>query len=693
MQSTIVKAMLLLASELDEANIFYYLEDSPKMSDTDYDSKFRELLNLEKAHPELIQPNTPTRKVGGKIISGHEKVRHTIPMLSLANVFDLEDIKVFIRTVVVYERKTNFYIDQKMDGIATELTYELGILTDAVTRGDGKEGERVLHNAETIITIPKSISGLMNVPLFKIRGEVVMPIAAFIRFNELAALKGNKTFVNPRNAAAGAMRRLDSSLCGKCNLAFYAYGSPTINGSFSSHEDVMLYMSELGFLIPEYTVVDDSCEYAIMESLDEFEKNRNTSGYDIDGAVIKVNNLSLQDEMGLKTTEPAWACSYKFKAQEVTSVITDVVYQVGRTGKITPVVKVEPVFVCGVTVSSITCSNLSELLNKGVKIGATCFITRRGDVIPALESVVVDEDIPPLDIPERCPCCNSLLKIVSSKTSMSQFCVNDNCKDRRISTLTYLAGRKVLYIKGLGESVSRGLIEGDLIQQPSDIFKLTVDQLVTHGVTGEANAVKLIDEIGKLKASLTLEKVLILLCIPGVSSTNASMLSNWADGDISKFFKSTYSDFLTIDGAGEVLSNALVDKFATEGDEFLSELYCSPERYLVPEIKKKDTLKGIRIIFTGSFNTIKRSDEEKLIKAHGGVIPSTFNKETWLVKGTGGGGKIAKAEAAGSVILDEDTYLSIKAEQFNWVKFVNHEIEEAELMEEKKSPDDIIIHV
>lgn len=649
-----------LITLLDKANVAYYVYDNPFMSDSDYDLKFKELKELEEQNPELVQEDSPTRKVGGLHVNELVKVEHKTKMLSLDNAFDEDDIAGFYDRVKAIVISPFFYLDEKMDGLAIELVYKHGKLVQAITRGDGSIGEDVTHTIKTIrIGLPNHVIDLEDVEYFRIRGEVVIPKTALKFYNAVALETGGKTYANPRNAAAGVVRKHDSSKASKIALAFYAYGVSTIPGTVKSHEQLMTLLSTWGFFIPKFRTAEDPFE--ILEAIKEFEKERPDSRYDIDGVVIKVDSLTHQNTLGNGTTGPKWAVSYKFVAEVVVTTLNDIVYQVGRTGVITPVANLEPVSVGGVMVSNATLSNPAQMMKKGVKIGARCFIQRAGDVIPEITKFIEDEkynSLPYATFPNQCPSCGHTL---THKGQTDMYCENTtDCIDQIVNTLHHVASRDCLYIKGLGKSIIRKLVVSGLVKDLTDLPTLTVDKLVSNDIVGEKVAHKLVSTIAEVFKSIPLAKAIQSLCINGIGKTVSEKCAI-AYGTLANFIDQNSMAISDLPGIGVEIENELLKERSSKRVKHLLAFYFLNRDIIKPPVKlDRLPLEGKRLVFTGSFSTFKRQDEITLAKLLGASVTNTVTKDTILVAGEKAGSKLEKAKAVDAVIIDEDQYLEMK---------------------------------
>lgn len=473
-----------LRAELDDANYRYYVLDEPTLSDADYDRKFQRLKVLEDDNPELVSPDSPTQRVGAAPADGFPEVAHAIPMLSLDNAFSRDDIQAFAERVA--ERLENeadaieFSCEPKLDGAAVSLVYEQGVLVSGATRGDGRTGEGITSNLRTLRSVPLKLMG-ENVPeLLEVRGEVIMRHAGFEALNERAREEGSKVFANPRNAAAGSLRQLDPRITAKRPLEFHAYQAARLEPDLSdtTHSALMSRLSTLGFRTSAERVTMSGPK-AVADYCEQLGEKRDQLGYDIDGVVIKVNDLRHQRELGFVARAPRWAVAFKFPAQEEVTTLNEVEFQVGRTGAITPVARLEPVTVAGVTVSNATLHNADEITRLGVMIGDTVAIRRAGDVIPQVVRVDTDKrpaDARPIIFPDRCPVCGSEIERIADE-AVARCSGGLYCAAQRKEALKHFASRKALDVDGLGEKLIEQLVDLDWVKTPADLFHLTIEQL------------------------------------------------------------------------------------------------------------------------------------------------------------------------------------------------------------------------
>lgn len=650
--------MLALADKLDKAAERYYVYDDPVLTDQEYDILFRELKALEEANPNVFIASSPTKRVGGKPVVGLVSVTHVKPMLSLDNVFNEDDVEDFVATVDAYGNRPMFYLDQKMDGLAVELTYTNGKLTEAVTRGDGEVGESILHSVSVIKSVPLILHGKLHTELFRVRGEIVMPKASFRKFNELAVKEGTKLLVNARNAAAGACRQLDPKKTAKRNLAFFAYSvTEGLVGKFKYHSDQILALEKMGFLIPNFELAEDP--HQIMEFLKKFLDNRDATKYDVDGVVIKVDDLNKQGLMGNRSNSPRWCCSYKFPAEQVATVLLDVDYQVGRFGSITPVARVEPVFVCGVTVSNITLHNKQVMETLDARVGSKMFIVRAGDVIPKVVAFVSDEEHKFRDKVEfikDCPCCGTELEVSDAAAII---CPNKHgCSAQFKGFIESIGSRDCLNIFGLGEGTVNTLVDEGLVSHPKDLFNLTKEKMMGIGM-GELTSTKLVAAIAKSKKT-ELHRVIYSLGVNLLGRTASKKLAN-KFLTLSGVVNASREQMLSISGIGPSVVNKLLEFINSDyGKSIIDAIETS--NFEIKEVEApEDSLSEYRFAFTGSFENINRKIETNFLQGLGAMVTSSINAKTILVIGTNARSKAEKAAKVGARTLNEAEYLELKA--------------------------------
>ena len=531
MSNSVADQVTSLREQINQHNAHYYTHDNPVITDAEYDRKIQQLKKLELENPELMSPDSPTQKVGGTVLESFNKVNHQVPMLSLDNVFNAEDLSDFIERLNNRLKTTSeltFCAEPKLDGLAISLLYEHGQLITAATRGDGSVGEDVTHNVKTIQNIPHTLSG-DNIPeILEVRGEVVMPIAAFNRYNKQAEAKAEKTFVNPRNAAAGSLRQLDSKITAKRPLAFYSYGIGQLkNGELAdSHYQRLMQLKQWGLPVTNEVEI----KYGAQGCLDYYQAlsgSRGTLDYEIDGIVYKIDDIALQQQLGFISRAPRWAIAHKFPAQEEQTVLLNVDFQVGRTGAITPVALLEPVFVGGVTISRASLHNEDEINRLGIKIGDTVVVRRAADVIPQITRSLPEKNQLSKDIifPVKCPVCQSEIEKIEGE-AVARCSGGLYCAAQRKEAIQYFASRKAMNIDGLGEKVVDLLVDEDLIHTPADLFSLKAEQLVDLERMGPKKADNLIHALKDSKKT-SFAKFLLSLGIREVGEATAKNLAEY----------------------------------------------------------------------------------------------------------------------------------------------------------------------
>lgn len=648
--------------------IRYYVEDDPTIPDAEYDRLMRELLDLEEAHPELVTADSPSQRVGGMPLSGFEPVTHEIPMLSLDNAFDDDELNAFNRRMgdrVAAAKQAEFCCEPKLDGLAVSLLYENGFLVRAATRGDGATGENITENVRTIKSIPLKLQGDSWPQRIEVRGEVFMPKAGFERMNELAVKKGEKVFVNPRNAAAGSLRQLDSRITAKRPLAFYAYSVGVIEGGelSSSHYDRFIQLKGWGLpMCPETRRVkslDDVKAY-----YQDILQRRSELPYEIDGVVIKLDDIALQEQLGFVARAPRWAIAYKFPAQEEMTTLNDVEFQVGRTGAITPVAKLDPVFVGGVTVSNATLHNADEIERLGVKVGDTVIIRRAGDVIPQIVSVVQElrpESAREIIFPVTCPVCQSAVERVEGE-AVARCTGGLVCQAQRKEALKHFVSRKALDVDGLGDKVIEQLVDKEMVVTPADLFKLRAGELTILERMGPKSAQNIVNALEKSKQT-TLPRFLYSLGIREVGEATALNLAQYFS-NLEAISQASVEQLIEVPDVGNVVANHIHSFFAQDNNnKVIHELIeLGVEwRDIVPQSEDApQPLAGKVVVLTGSLSQLSRNDAKAALQALGAKVTGSVSKNTdILFVGEAAGSKLAKAQELGIEIRSEQDLLDL----------------------------------
>lgn len=664
--SNVEQKLTELRQILHEHGVRYYVEDAPTIPDAEYDRLMRELLELEAAHPELMSSDSPSLRVGGRPLDAFESVVHEIPMLSLDNAFDDSELESFYRRMtdrIPAVQHSAFCCEPKLDGLAVSLLYENGVLTRAATRGDGTTGENITENVRTIKAIPLRLQGADFPTRLEVRGEVFMPKAGFEALNARALKKGEKQFVNPRNAAAGSLRQLDSKITAQRPLAFYAYSVGVIEGRelATSHYQRFLQLKGWGLPIcPETKLVTSLTE--VKAFYQDILQRRQSLAYEIDGVVIKVDDIQLQERLGFVARAPRWAIAYKFPAQEELTLLNDVEFQVGRTGAITPVAKLEPVFVGGVTVSNATLHNADEIERLGVMVGDTVVIRRAGDVIPQIVSVVLErrpENAKPIVFPTRCPVCQSDVERVEGE-AVARCSGGLICQAQCKEALKHFVSRKAMDVEGLGDKVIEQLVDREMVSTPADLFRLRAGELTILERMGPKSAQNVIDALNKAKQT-TLPKFLYALGIREVGEATALNLAQHFLS-LEAIQQASLEQFIEVPDVGVVVASHLQAFFAQDRNqqvinELLEQGITWPALTAAP-VAVNSALAGKVVVLTGSFTQLSRNDAKAALQALGAKVTGSVSKNTDMVfAGEAAGSKLAKAAELGIQVFDEQALI------------------------------------
>lgn len=661
-----------LREQLEYHNYRYYVLDDPEIPDVEYDRMFRELEELETEHPELRTPDSPTQRVGGAPVEGFAEVRHLLPMLSLDNAFTADELQAFDRRVrerLETEAEISYAAETKLDGMAISLLYEDGHLVRGATRGDGQTGEDVTHNVRTIESVPLRLRGSGHPPRLEVRGEIYLPKAGFERLNERLAASGSKTFVNPRNAAAGTLRQLDPKVAAQRPLEFFAYGVGFFEGGDlpNRHSEILEMLRDWGVRVSPLTRVVQGAQ-GCQAYYDEMLEQRDGLPYEIDGVVFKVDAREQQQELGFVSRAPRWAVAFKFPAQEVTTVVKGVDFQVGRTGALTPVARLEPVFVGGVTVSNATLHNMDEIERKDVRVGDSVIVRRAGDVIPEVVRVLHERregDPGPIELPGKCPVCGS--DVVRPEGQAVARCSGGLfCAAQRKEKLRHFASRRAMDIEGLGAKLIEQLVEqgvdGKEIRTPADIYALTVDELSSLERMGEKSAANLVDSI-KRSMDTTFGRFLFALGIPEVGEVTAGNLARHF-GTIERLAEAETEDLEAVPDVGPVVAQHVHEFFRQPHNlEIIAALREHGINWPAIESESEPEtlpLAGKTFVLTGSLETMTRDEARDRIQSAGGkVTGSVSGKTDYVVAGKDPGSKLDKAEQMGVSVLSEAELLEL----------------------------------
>lgn len=628
----------------------YYRLDKPSVSDADYDRLYRELVELETAHPEQILPNSPTHRVGGKILDGFEKFAHVYPLYSLQDAFSREELESFDSRVRREFPQATYICELKIDGLSISLTYEAGRLVVGATRGDGSIGENITENLKRVKDIPLILPEPLDIT---VRGECYMPKVSFERVNLERQEKGEAEFANPRNAAAGTLRQLDTGVVSQRGLASFLYqeASPT---EVQSQSQVLAELDKLGFTTNhDYVLAGSMSE--VWDFIEQIGAKRNALPYEIDGIVIKVNDLAIQEELGFTVKAPRWAIAYKFPAEEKEAEILSVDWTVGRTGVVTPTANLSPVQLAGTTVSRATLHNVDYIAEKDIRIGDTVIVYKAGDIIPAVLRVVEGkrdkQEVMP--IPTLCPSCVSPLMHYEDEVALR--CINPHCPSQIMNRLEHFASRDAMNIAGLGTSIVEKLFKADLVKDVADIYRLTADHFLQLEGFKEKSAEKLYQAIQASKGN-SAEKLLFGLGIRHVGSKASKILLE-KFGHLEALAVASPDEIAQIDGLGQVIAQSLVTYFESQGArELLAELKEAGVNltYLGQVVREDAALSGLTVVLTGKLERLKRSEAKAKLESLGANVAGSVSKKTDLVvAGSDAGSKLSKAQELGIEVKDE----------------------------------------
>lgn len=644
------KRMNELVALLNRYATEYYTSDNPSVSDSEYDRLYRELVELETAYPEQVLADSPTHRVGGKVLDGFEKYSHQYPLYSLQDAFSREELDAFDARVRKEVAHPTYICELKIDGLSISLTYEKGILVAGVTRGDGSIGENITENLKRVKDIPLTLPEELDIT---VRGECYMPRASFDQVNQARQENGEPEFANPRNAAAGTLRQLDTAVVAKRNLATFLYqeASPSTR---DSQEKGLKYLEQLGFVVNPKRILAENID-EIWNFIQEVGQERENLPYDIDGVVIKVNDLASQEELGFTVKAPKWAVAYKFPAEEKEAQLLSVDWTVGRTGVVTPTANLTPVQLAGTTVSRATLHNVDYIAEKDIRKDDTVIVYKAGDIIPAVLRVVESKRVSEekLDIPTNCPSCNSDLLHFEDEVALR--CINPRCPAQIMEGLIHFASRDAMNITGLGPSIVEKLFAANLVKDVADIYRLQEeDFLLLEGVK-EKSAAKLYQAIQASKEN-SAEKLLFGLGIRHVGSKASQLLLQYFHS-IENLYQADSEEVASIESLGGVIAKSLQTYFATEGSEILlRELKETGVNldYKGQTVVADAALSGLTVVLTGKLERLKRSEAKSKLESLGAKVTGSVSKKTDLVVvGADAGNKLQKAQELGIQVRDE----------------------------------------
>ncbi len=666
--ATVIAQMRQLIQLLAKHNHAYYVMDQPSIEDSEYDQLFHQLKALEQQYPDLIQSDSPTDKVGGQALSKFVTVTHAVPMLSLGNVFNQEDLLAFARRIEerLPNQKIEYDVELKFDGLAISLWYEHGVLTRGVTRGDGETGEDITQNVRTIRNLPKLLSQVNSIipDLLEVRGEVLMPKSGFEKLNAANAAKGEKTFANPRNAAAGSLRQLDPNIAASRPLAFYAYG---IAQCVPHHGQTTMsasleWLHQFGFAVGERHFICDSIQ-DVQKVYEQIIDERASLSVEIDGMVIKVNDLKQQQQLGFLSREPRWATAYKFPAVAALTTVENINWQVGRTGTLTPVARLNPVAVGGVTVSNVTLHNIGEIHRLDVRIGDTVSVYRSGDVIPKVEKVWPEfrpVDAVEVHLPEQCPVCDSPV-VMPEGEALARCSGGLYCAAQRIEAIRHFVSRKAMDIEGLGDRWAESLLHLNLLKDVSDIYHLHEHRETLLGIEkmGAKSVQNLLDAIENSKKT-TLAAFIYALGIRGVGEITARMLANTFQ-TLEALRQADLEALKKTPDVGDITAEWILDFFkAPHNLEVLDRLLAAGIHWDAPIAPTRQPLNGESWVVTGTLSSMGRDDATQLLQALGARVSGSVSSKTkCVVAGEKAGSKLDKAEKLGIPVINEQQFIGL----------------------------------
>ncbi|MEY8435203.1 NAD-dependent DNA ligase LigA [Streptococcus hyointestinalis] len=634
----------------------YYTEDNPSVSDSEYDKLYRELVELEKAYPDDILPDSPTHRVGGLVLSNFEKYTHVYPLYSLQDAFSREELLDFDRRVKERFPTARYVVELKIDGLSVSLTYREGVLQVGATRGDGTIGENITENLKRVKDIPLVLDEPLDIT---VRGECYLPKASFDKINQERQANGEPEFANPRNAAAGTLRQLDTAVVAKRNLATFLYQevSPSHH---QTQEEVLQSLAKDGFSVNHRYMVTSSMD-EIWQFIETIAGEREQLSYDIDGIVIKVDDLAMQEELGYTVKAPRWAIAYKFPAEEKEAEILSVDWTVGRTGVVTPTANLTPVQLAGTTVSRATLHNVDYITEKDIRLGDTVIVYKAGDIIPAVLRVVEQkrkEQIP-MDIPNQCPSCGS--DLIHFEDEVALRCINPICPSQIKERLAHFASRDAMNITGFGPSLVEKLYAAHLVRDVADIYKLTLDDFMTLEGIKEKSATKLVSAIQASKDN-SAERLLFGFGIRHVGSkVSRQLLETFHSLD--ELSKASFEEIAQIEGLGEVIASSITSYFEkAEVHELMDELasYGVNMTFLGQVASSSASLSGLTIVLTGKLEQLTRSEAKEKLQSLGAKVTGSVSKKTDIVvAGSDAGSKLAKAQELGIEVRDENWLRSL----------------------------------
>ena len=660
MYQSIEKEMRELEKALEYHSKKYYEEDSPEISDYEYDAMFDRLKKLEEQYPEYASPVSMTHRVGGAVAERFEKVRHNVSLGSLTDVFSPEEVTAFCSKVKGQFSDVEFVTEAKIDGLSVALTYEDGVFVLGATRGDGEYGEDVTANLKTVRNIPLKLNTDTPPARLVVRGEVYMPKSVFAELNRVREEEGQPPFANPRNAAAGSLRQLDSRVCASRKLDIFVFNLQECSEEVpNNHKDILDMLEEYGFTVSPYRTVCNTAE-GVRTVIDEIGEKRSSLPFDIDGAVVKVNSLALREEMGQTASVPRWAVAYKYPPETASTVLRDIVIQVGRTGVLTPKAIFDTVRLAGTNVTQATLHNIDYIREKDIRVGDTVFVRKAGDIIP--EVVGVDfknrpEGASPFEMPKTCPVCGAAVE--REEGFAATRCTNAFCEAQVRRALEHFVSRDAMNIETVGKSVAGLLIDSGLVKDISDLYILDKEKLASLEGLGEKSALNILDSVEKSKTA-GLARLIYALGIRHIGEKAGAVLAS-EFGNMDALMNADRETLCAVKDIGPESADALLSFFTTDKNRFIIQKL---QEYGVltqdNSVKNGDILAGKTVVVTGTMVTMKRSEIEALIRSYGGTAAGSVSKKTsFVVAGDEAGSKKAKAEQLGIPVITEEEFLKL----------------------------------
>lgn len=644
-----------LREQINYYSELYYEKDDPAISDYEFDKLMHQLIDIEEEYPELLTPDSPTHRVGGRASNSFEQVEHVVQMGSLQDVFSDEEVVDFDRRVREVVSDPIYVVEPKIDGLSVSLEYRDGVLVRGSTRGDGFVGEDVTENIRTIRSVPLRLK--RDIPFVEVRGEVYMPVASFEKVVAQQELKEEKPFKNPRNAAAGSLRQKNPKITAQRGLDIFVFNLQQIEGvQVSGHKESLDLLKELGFQVsPSYLAVD-TIEKAI-EEIRAIGQRRGEYSFDIDGAVVKVDSLAQREMLGATAKFPKWAVAFKYPPEEKITTLLDVEVKVGRTGALTPTAVFEPIQLAGTTVSRAVLHNQDFIDERQIAVGDKIIVRKAGDIIPEVVAVAEHCGNPTYQLPEYCPSCHT--KVVREEGEAAIYCPNIECPAQLMRNLIHFASRNAMDIDGMGPAVLEGLVNAGWVHSPADLYDLTEEQIASLERMGKKSASNLMNALKKSKQN-DLSKVIFALGIPEVGEKTAAELAS-AFGSMEKLSWATLEQLTALDGFGEVVAQNIVSFFLEERNRVqIERLAKAGVNMESTKVKAGDTFEGKTFVLTGTLPTLKRNEAKELIESLGGKVSSSVSKKTdYVVAGEEAGSKLTKANELGITILTEEQLLQM----------------------------------